>query len=592
MKRHRTVRTGIILCIGAVLLAGCTENIKEESFKDRVRRQYGENRIISGMYDETMGVACNNGVFVGQEEGSVVSYKGIPYAEPPTGPLRWKSPVPAQDSEMVREAFFFGHAPVQTEWPSEPGSYYPQSEDCLTLNIWTNRADTGTGTGKPVMVFFHGGSYGWGAVSDPMYDGHNLVEKYADIILVTVEYRAGLYGFIDFSMVPGGEEFMTSGNLGLLDQICALKWIQRNISGFGGDPDNVTIFGESAGGGSVSLLPLIDGTEGLFRRVISESGSICLTYSKDECRNLTRRLLKETGCSTMDELTALSEEEIAAVNRKLNDYNNFPERDGVVLPEDLYGAYEEGKTAGLDLMIGTNSDEVRYWINELGYYTNLVSGKLIYRHGLEILYENNISRITQEDRKYLEGFFSLQKDKRIWNLTEFYNEVLFRIPALRQAALHAQNGGKAYNYYFSFPGADETCGACHAMELAYVFDNLSDTIYTGGHVDEKLADTIQSMWVRFARNGDPGTDEIIWEPYSPENPVTMVLGERIYMEEDLKAEQRKMIEPLLDYYFNGCYSQLSLNVPYVYKTVGAAFAAAAAAVFIILMSVRWYKHRK
>lgn len=140
------------------------------------------------------------------------------------------------------------------------------------------------------MGFFHGGSYGWGGTSDPCYDGHNLVQKYPDLVLVTANYRLGILGFIDFSMFPGEEDFAASGNLGLLDQICALQWVQKNIAAFGGDPANVTIFGESAGAGSVSLIPLIEGTEGLFRRVIAESGAPSLTFSLQECQNLTRLL--------------------------------------------------------------------------------------------------------------------------------------------------------------------------------------------------------------------------------------------------------------------------------------------------------------
>ena len=233
-----------------------------------------------------------------------------------------------------------------------------------------------------VMVFFHGGSYGWGATSDPIYDGQNLVEKYDDIILVTVEYRTGIMGFIDFFSVEGGNEYEESGNLGLLDQVEALRWIQKNIAAFGGNPDNVTIWGESAGAGSVSLLPLINDTEGLFKRIIAESGSVALTYSTEECQNLTQMLLEETGCSTMSELMALPTETLVKVNEKLNDYNNFPERDGVVLPTDLYAAYETGVASDLDMLIGSNADEVRYWINEMGYSTKLVSGELIYRLGL------------------------------------------------------------------------------------------------------------------------------------------------------------------------------------------------------------------
>ena len=576
----------LILVLSLLAACGCS---KEDPMKAAVLASAGENREITGEYDKALSVTCRNGTYAGLNDDGVLSFKGIPYAEPPVGPLRWKPPVDAADREGVYEAYYFGKSPIQTEWPSEPGSYYPQSEDCLTLNVWVNTEDTSPD--KPVMVFIHGGSYGWGAASDPIYDGHNLVKKYGDVILVTVEYRLGLFGFIDFSGVPGGGDYETSGNLGLLDQVCALRWIRENIAGFGGDPANVTIFGESAGGGSVVLLPLIDGTEGLFRRIIAESGSLNLTYGREECRNLTEMLLDETGCASMDELLALGEAELASANERLNDYNNFPERDGVVLPEDLYGAFAE-KMAGIGFMTGTNADEVRYWVNEMGYTVPFLPPLSVYRHGTEILFENNLLRLTPGDRENVDRFLALQSDKRVWNVTEFYNELLFRVPALKAAELHADNGGTAYNYLFTVPGADETLGACHAMELAYVFNNLDATIYTGGHVNEKLADTIGDLWVSFARCGKPEAPGVEWEPYTAESRRTLVLGEEVRMESAVKEEQRRLIEPLLGYYFNGCYSQISLNVPHVFLLAGIAVFAVVLLILIPVLTVKRLKKKK
>ena len=562
----------ILLLIASVaLFSGCGKGEDIDPLKNRMLGMYGENRQIDGEYDATLSAVCNNGIFVGTDDSGVVSYKGIPYAEAPVGELRWKDPVPARDSDSVYEAYYFGCSPIQTEWPSEAGSYYPQSEDCLKLNIWTNPA--GPSEGKPVMVFFHGGSYGWGATSDPIYDGHNLVEKYPDIILVTVGYRIGLLGFIDLSSVPGGEDYSTSGNLGLLDQICALKWIRKNIAAFGGDPANVTVFGESAGAGSVSLLPLIADADGLYRRVIAESGSVALTYSKEECQNLTGMLLDRRGCKSMDELTALSESEIMELNEYLNDYNNFPERDGIVLPEDLYAAYERGEAAHVDMLIGTNADEARYWIWEMGYYTDLIPGELIYTQLLPVMFENNCRRLSDQDKDRVNAFLSAQSGKKVWKLTELYNELLFRIPAMKQAELHSNNGNRVYTYYWTMPGEIDTVGACHAIELAYVFNNPQENIYTGNKYDQALADTVQEMWIDFARTGDPGTGSVSWEPYTSENRMTMMLGEDIRMECDLKREQRELTEPLLGYYFNGCYSQLDMNVPQVRRICAQLLAA-------------------
>ncbi|MDO5133037.1 MAG: carboxylesterase family protein [Eubacteriales bacterium] len=582
MKRKIcTFLTILFICIN---ICGCSE---EEPAKAIMQAKAGINQEITGPYEETLAVKCHNGTFVGKKDGTVLSFKGVPYAEPPVGELRWKRPVPAAEREGVYEAEYFGKSPIQTEWFSEVGSYYLQGEDCLSLNVWMNTE--GPAEGKTVMVFFHGGSYGWGGTSDPIYDGHNLVEKYPDLILVTAGYRTGIMGFIDFTEVPGGEDFADGGNLGLLDQICALQWVQKNIEAFGGDPGNVTIFGESAGGGSVSLLPLIEGTSGLFRRVIAESGSPALTYSREECGNLTEMLLEKSGCTDMDGLMALSEETLMELNEDLNDFNNFPERDGVILPEDLYAAWENEALADIDLMVGTNNDEMRYWISEMGHSVPLLPDLFVYEHTMPFMYENNLKRMSAEEQELTKNFVNSQSGKKIWKLTEFYNELLFRVPALEQAVRHK---GKSYNYYWTMPGADETMGACHAIELAYVFNNPQETIYTGGLYNGELADTVQDMWVNFARSGDPGTEEYAWEPYTEDKRMTMVLGEEIGMVEDLKKEQREMIEPLLPHYYNGCYSQLDYMVPQLGRIIVQLLLTVALVIVITVAIVKAVKRNR
>jgi para-nitrobenzyl esterase len=160
------------------------------------------------------------------------------------------------------------------------------------------------------MVFIHGGSYKMGSTGTPLYDGHNSVEKYSDIIFVSVGYRLGMLGFINLTSFEGGENYKTSNILGLLDQICALKWIQKNIKNFGGDPEKVTLIGQSAGAGSISLLPLIDGTEGLFKRLIAQSGSLSLTFSPQESKKLVEKLKEKLGSSKIEDLLSLSEKKL------------------------------------------------------------------------------------------------------------------------------------------------------------------------------------------------------------------------------------------------------------------------------------------
>lgn len=559
--------------------------------------RYGKNGKITGDYARSLAVRCENGTFVGERDGGVIAYRGIPYAKPPVGERRWKRPEPVTADDGIYEASYFGPTPIQTEIASERASLYVQSEDCLYLNIWVNaqgkapaKATSGARpesaaeaaglAGKPVLVFIHGGSYGWGGTSDPLYDGKNLITKFGDIILVTIEYRTGIMGFIDFSFVPGGEEFKDSGNLGLLDQIEALRWIKKNIASFGGDPNNVTIAGESAGGGSVSLLPLIDEAKGLFNKIIAESGSIALSYSRDEVHDFTVKLMDSAKARDMSDLMALTEDELMELNKPLNEMNNFPLRDGRILPEDLYAEYENGAATDIKMLSGTNSDEARYWINEVG-------GLLQYTVSLPILFENNMKRVSQEDRKLIDEFLEHREKIDDWKLTEFYTEIMFRIPAILQAEYHAKAGGENYLYYWNYPSAIKNMGACHAVELAYVFNNLDETIYTGDNINFELADKVQQMWVNFVRYGNPSTEKLEWPAYNDEQRPTMILGSHTRVAEDPLKEQRKLLTPIIKYRFNGCYANLDLNVPF-FKKLMAQLGVVVAIIIGIIAGVLAY----
>ncbi|MBQ1491643.1 MAG: carboxylesterase family protein, partial [Blautia sp.] len=499
---------------------------------------------------------------------------GIPFALPPVGGLRWRPPVPVAASKDVYEAIYNGSSPIQTILDSERASKYHQSEDCLYLNVWT--AKDYRDSQRPVMVFIHGGNYGWGGTADPLYDGHCFVSAHPEIVLVTIAYRTGIAGFINFSEVPGGESYKGSGNLGLLDQICALRWIQANIQAFGGDPTCVTIFGESAGGGSVSLLPLIKEARGLFSRVIAQSGSVALTYSTQECLPFTRTLLKETGAKTMEDLLSLTEEQLSKANQVLNNANNFPERDGILLPEDLYGAYDRGEASPVQMMIGTNADELRYWIQDVG-------GIKKYQMMSHVLLENNYKRMSFRDQERIEEFLHTLPDikGRPWQITEFYNEIMFRLPAIRQAQAHAAYHNPVYMYYWAYPSSLPNMGACHAVELAYVFNNLSETIYTGEGIYEPLAIQAQQMWVNFAKTGNPSLEDLTWEPYSQESRGTMILDKESHMQWNLKEEAREKLMPILDYRLNGNYADLSLNVPFVRKILAGVVGLTVGVTLII-----------
>ena len=537
-------------------------------------------------------VQIKNGLIEGmQTEDGNFLFKGIPYGKPPVGELRWKPPVPAKDWDGVRDCTHFAPACPQFTGPhpdplyrKEFYSFYlhppKMDEDCLYLNVWAPGNDDDAPC--PVMVWLHGGGVQAGYSYEQPFEGSEINKR--GCILVTVGYRTGILGFIDLSEVPGGEGYQTSGNLGLLDQACALAWVHENIGAFGGDPENVTIFGESAGGGSASLLPLMKETRGLFKRTIAQSGSVALTYSREECKKLTGMLLKHSKCKSMKELASLSEADLVKLNERLNDFNNFPERDGVVLPVDLYQAWEDPALAHVDLMTGTNADESRYWINEMGYYVPFVPGSFLYKHGSRIMYENNLLVMSEEEKRAAKAFIKKKSGEPAWRVTEYNNEVLFRLPSAETALRHARAGGRSYVYYWTMPGADPEIGACHAIELSYVFNNPHVDIYTGGLYNERLADMVQRMWVSFARCGDPGTEDLSWDAYTPQTRQTMILGPEIHLEADPGREDRELLEPLLGHYFNGCYSQLDMNVP---QTRRILFRLAVIVGFLLLLLLLW-----
>ncbi|MBO6096072.1 MAG: carboxylesterase family protein, partial [Bacteroidales bacterium] len=243
-----------------------------EQARAQIRAQWGENRRITGDdYDKSLAVKCINGTFVGRKEDGIIAFKGIPFVgAQPVGQYRWKAPVDYVPDAGVYEAYYNGKSPCQAENISERGSLYVQGEDCLYLDIW--KADEASDRKKPVMVWIHGGAFEMGGTVDPGGDCHSFVEENPEVIVVAIEYRLGVFGFFHLSHLPDGKDYPDAQNLGLMDQMMALKWVHENIAAFGGDPENVTIWGESAGAGSVTLLPLVKGSHAYFRRIIAESG--------------------------------------------------------------------------------------------------------------------------------------------------------------------------------------------------------------------------------------------------------------------------------------------------------------------------------
>ena len=522
----------------------------KREFKDLVRfEQYDYlNSEITGDYDKTYAVKCVNGTFVGTEEYGIASWLGIPYAKPPVGERRFKAPEYVDANDGVFEAKYYGKCALGAHGQGDCIQKLA-SEDCLYLNIWVNTDDKTEK--KPVMFWIHGGSYIMGSGSQVSYNGANLVQKQSDIILVNINYRLNMYGFMDFSSVPGGENFKTSSCNGLLDQAMALRWVHENIAAFGGDPDNVTIFGQSAGGGSVSILPVLKEANQYFQKVIAQSGSTGLAFPVDceTAQGKTKALIEYTGCKTMDDIMALSEEELQkAYVEAVARFTSCPYYGTAVLPEAPIELYKKGYAKHISIMAGSTSDEARLFMGE-GVDLTLEEQKLFAQRAVG----DAVPFLKEEDKKYYEEFWRVCRDQEPGLVeTEFINEIMFRIPMLQQ--LDVQSAfNKTFSYYWSYPSSNADMGAAHSVELLFLFDLRcvgTSSPYNGTNISDEIFDAVQQMWTNFARCGNPSTDQIEWKPYSVDDQNIMVIAGpgNIHIEKDLLVEQYKAVLPLVPYY--------------------------------------------
>lgn len=578
----KTMRSYTFYALLLLLLCACGSKQQEQPvgpspLEQEMQALYGENQVIEGDYPDSLAVETANGVFVGQRDSTLLAFKGIPYALQPTGERRWQVARPEPDSRLVREAKYFGHSAIQSRWQGNAASLYPQGEDCLTLNVWT-AVDGMRSAHRPVMVWIHGGSYVSDGTVNPRNWGDRFVEAHPEVVFVSINYRLGLLGYLDLSSLPDGKAFARSGNLGLLDQVEALRWVKRNIAAFGGDPDNVTIMGHSAGAGSVSLLTSIDEAQGLFRRAIMQSGSVAFTSSREDCQRLTKRVLDATGAKTVADLQALSQDEIIALNDEVGEFYRFPERDGVVIPEDPYSRFD-GFNAGIDMLIGSTNDEALYWIDAMGGEEDFDVAVSLWRRyitmSLDSVQRRHANRYLDDEEIQNTSFHS--------ETVDFLNDLMFRGPAIEMAQRHAAAGGKTYLYCWAAGLGIPMYGACHGCEVCYVL-NTGRQIKNGEAPDPALASKVQQMWVNFATTGNPSIPAYYWPAYeTTRRPVMFIAADTIQVVNDLHERQRQLIAPLMKEYISPVFSDLLDKAPwYAGVAIGTLVAILLLVIWLIV----------
>ncbi|MFH1683692.1 MAG: carboxylesterase/lipase family protein [Candidatus Margulisiibacteriota bacterium] len=482
---------------------------------------------------KTFGVnplKLDSGPISGKTADGLRIYLGIPFAAPPVGELRWKAPQPVKAWQEVKPCVAFGPA-----CPQPPVKKVGRmSEDCLYLNVWTpaKKADEKLA----VMVFIYGGAFTIGAASEPYYNGAYLAKK--GVVVVTFNYRVGPFGFL---VHPLG----LSGNYGLMDQTAALKWVKRNIAAFGGDPDKVTIFGESAGSVSVALHLIMPISQGLFRSAIAESGGpYGMRYvtpnadgSLEQALKMGEKFSQALKVTTLKEMRAKTSDEILDIfNFSPSPFSPgmafAPVFDGRIIPANPEKLYEDGQQAKVPVIIGSNADE----------------GNLFYEKVTVPVYKDYVKKLFgQNAAKVLAMFPATQESEVRSAFNCFLTAAMFSEPARFVARAQEQKGRKSFLYKFTRvpkTGMAEQLGAFHSLELAYVLGNMKAQ---GGYdkTDVKLSEQIMDYWTNFAKTGDPnGPGLPLWPAYNSKADENIEFGDSIRTNKNLLKKECDLLRPM------------------------------------------------
>lgn len=502
------------------------------------------------MQQDAMTVETTAGPVLGSRADEVDSWRGIPFAAPPAGELRWRRAQPVETWSGLRDATVYGAVCPQPTMPViDLGPGISQDEDSLNLNIWAPAGAATDGAKRPVMVWVHGGAYLCGSGSQPLYDGTSLVRASVKgetpVVVVTVNYRMGAFGFTEFAGLPGASKAFDT-NCGLSDVLEALRWVQANIERFGGDPDQVTLFGESAGGGLVTTLLAVPAAKGLFARAIAQSSPATSVYSLERADRHARMLLEELEAPAsvgVDQLRRLPVTALVGASTRV--FNEVPTRspgiiafapvvDGDLVPVDPLQAIDDGLAHPVPLLIGTNRDETSLfkWMKtplmpvtqeQVDAMFELIAAE---RPDLTIPGDDEVA-VAYPER-------SISFGKGTAKSMGISRDLGFRMPAVWIAEKHSH---RAPVHLYRFDWATPLfrvmgIGATHAMELPYVWGNASSSKFDisyrlgGRKAGEKVRRRMQQRWIGFAVDGDPATTHSAaqWQPYTGADQHSLLIN--------------------------------------------------------------------
>ncbi len=474
-----------------------------------------------GIAQQPEPVKVEGGLLQGTLKDGVTVYKGVPYAAPPVGELRWRAPQPPVQWKGTRKADKFSANPMQVmvhelgPWTAE---YQPQggvSEDCLYLNIWT--AAKSSKDIRPVLMYIPGGAFTGGSGNVPLYNGQNLAKK--GVVVVTINYRVGVFGFLALPELTKESKHNSSGNYGLLDQVAALKWIKRNILVFGGDPDRVTIMGQSAGASSVNFLTASPLAKGLFIRAIAESGTNDMIGPGENLNSAEQygaEFAKSMGAASLAQLREVPAAEL--IDSTNNKYRFLPIVDGWFLPSSADNVFKEGKQNDAATITG--------WVADEGSFSGTYG---------KIPAEDFRKQVRQKAGELADEILKLYPASTEAEAVDSQKKLARDISVVSMYlwGVKREKTGKTdlYTYLFVHPQPGTTkkrYQTFHSSELPYVFDNLKMSPRPWTTEDEKIAKTMSDYWIDFILRGDPNGNGLPkWPAFKKTGEETMELGDKM-----------------------------------------------------------------
>ena len=469
------------------------------------------------------------------QENKVTAFRGIPYGAPTGGANRFMPPVKPEAWSGIKETVEWGPEAPQgphTEIPEVAATIPKQtiSEDCLHLNVWTNGLDTHK---RPVMVWLHGGGFTSGNGSYTMYDGANMARKH-DVVTVTINHRLNSFGFLYLADI-GGEKFKNASNCGILDAVAALEWVRDNIANFGGDPKNVTIFGQSGGAGKVSTLLAMPSAKGLFHRAIVQSGANLKGVSTEDATKTANTLMDKLAVKTVEDLQHVPMDQLVAATLNTRGLRLAPVLDGRTLPAGPFDPTAPALSADVPLLIGSTEFEVNFFPN-----TKLDPINPAELHAA-------VKQATRADDAEVDKLIALYRQGRPnasdIDLSQIIASDGFRSGVITEAERKAAQPAPVYLYYFTWksPVHDGKLKAFHTLEIPFVLDNVDEAkSMTGSGADRyPLQDKMSSAWAAFARTGNPNHKGLPnWPVFKTDQRATMVFDNQCKVVNDPHGEER------------------------------------------------------